>query len=91
MQQVAAAFAFLNVLLLIGFIVLYGNSFRKIQAQFTAGLIFFAALFLIQNLVALYSYLTMFMYYAEDLGPFVAVITVAQTAGLAVLLWMSLR
>jgi hypothetical protein len=33
----------------------------------------------------------MFMYYASDVEMLVMAITVAQTAGLAVLLWMSLR
>ena len=84
-------FSLANVLLLIGLIAVYGNSFRKIQAQFTAGLLFFAGLFLIQNLLALYSYLAMFMYYASDVEMLVLAITVVQTAGLAVLLWLSMR
>jgi hypothetical protein len=33
----------------------------------------------------------MFMYYAKDVENLVLAFTVAQTAGLAVLLWMSLR
>lgn len=79
------------MLLLLGLIWIYGSSFRKIRAEFTAGLLFFAALFLAQNLMALYSYVTMFMYFASGVGPFVLMITIAQTAGLAVLLWMSIR
>ena len=89
--QTAAVFSFINVLLLIALIAVYVNSFRKIRASFTAGLIFFSTMFLIQNLIALYSYVAMFMYYASDVEMLVMVITVAQTAGLAVLLWLSLR
>ncbi len=89
--EVSAFFSLLNVLLLLGLIWIYGSSFRKIRAEFTAGLLFFAALFLAQNLMALYSYVTMFMYFASGVGPFVLMITIAQTAGLAVLLWMSIR
>ncbi len=55
MLQGAAIFSFINILLLLGLLVVYGDSFRKIGAQFTAGFIFFAALFLVQNLLALYS------------------------------------
>lgn len=91
MLQVAALFSLLNVLLLIALLAVYGNSFRKIQAEFTAGLIFFSALFLVQNLLSLYSYVAMFMYYASGVGWLVLLITVIQTGGLAVLLWMSLR
>ena len=91
MLQAAAIFSLANILLLIGLIIIYGSSFRKIKAAFTAGLLFFAGVFLLQNLLAFYSYVAMFMYYAKDVEMIVMAITVAQTAGLAVLLWMSLR
>ncbi|MGA3405714.1 MAG: hypothetical protein ABSD49_08290 [Candidatus Bathyarchaeia archaeon] len=90
-HEVSALFSFVNVLLLLGLIWVYGNGFRKIRAQFTAGLLFFAGLFLVQNLLALYSFLAMFMYYATDVGGFVLAYTIVQTAGLVVLLWLSLR
>jgi len=91
MLQAAAVFSLANILLLIGLIIVYGSSFRKIKAAFTAGLLFFTGVFLIQNLLAFYSYVAMFMYYASGVEMLVMVITIAQTAGLAVLLWMSLR
>lgn len=90
-MMTAAMFSFVNIVLLIGLIGIYGNAFRKIRAEFTAGLLFFAGIFLVQNLVAFYSYVAMFMYYASDVENLVLAITVAQTAGLVVLLWMSLR
>lgn len=89
--QAAAAFSLVNVLFLLGLMFIYGNSLRKIKAEFTAGLLFFAGLLLVQNLLALYSYVAMFMYFASGAGPLVLGITAAETAGLAVLLWMSLR
>ncbi len=91
MLQAAAVFSFANVLLLLGLVAVYGNSFHKVRAEFTAGLLFFGALLLVQNLLSLYSYLAMFMYFATGVGPLVLTITVVQTAGLAVLLWLSLR
>jgi hypothetical protein len=91
MLEAAAVLSLANIVLLIGLIIVYGSSYRKIKAAFTAGLLFFAGVFLLQNLVAFYSYVAMFMYYASGVEMFVMVITAAQTAGLAVLLWMSLR
>ena len=91
MAQVAAFFSTVNVLLLIGLIWIYVGSFRKVRAQFTAGLLFFAALFLVQNLISLYSFLTMFMYYAAGVTGIVLAITIVQTAGLGVILWTGLR
>jgi hypothetical protein len=81
----------LNILLLLGLLYIYGNSLRRVKAEFTAGLLFFAAILLVQNFLALYSYVAMFMYFASGAGPLVLGITAAETAGLVILLWMSLR
>jgi hypothetical protein len=91
MLQSAAVFSLANVLLTIGMIAVYGNSFRKIQTEFAAGLLFFAGFLMLQNLLALYSYVAMFMFYASGVEMLVLGITVAQTAGLVVFLWLSLR
>ena len=91
MAQVAAFFSTANVLLLMGLLWIYASSFRKVRAEFTAGLLFFAALFLVQNLISLYSFVTMFMYYAADVTWIVLTITVVQTAGLGIILWTGLR
>lgn len=91
MFQAAAMFAAINIALLSTLIVIYVNSFRRVQSEFTAGLLFFAAVFLIQNVLSLYSYLAMFMFYVSGVGALVFEITVAQTAGLAILVWMSSR
>jgi len=47
--------------------------------------------FLVQNLLALYSYLAMFMYYADAVAGIVLAITVTQTVGLVTLLWLSVH
>ena len=91
MAQLAALFSGVNVLLLLGLVWIYAGSFMKVRAQFTAGLLFFAALFLVQNLIALYSFLAMFMYYAPGVTWIVLSITVVQTTGLAVILWTGMR
>ena len=90
-HDASAFFSFVNILLLLGLMWVYGNAYRRIRAQFTAGLLFFTTLFLVQNLLALYSFLAMFMYYAADVGGFVLAYTIVQTAGLIVLLWLSVR
>ena len=91
MAQIVAFFSFVNVMLLVGLIWIYLSSFRKVRAQFTLGLVFFAALFLVQNLIALYAFLNMFMYYATGVEGIVLAITVVQTAGLSIMLWTGLR
>jgi len=91
MLQSAGVFSLANVLLTISLIVVYGNSFRKIRTEFAAGLLFFAGFLMLQNLLALYAYVAMFMFYASGVETLVLGITVAQTAGLVVFLWLSLH
>ena len=90
-HDASTLFSLANVLLLLALVAIYANSFRKVQAEFTFGLLFFVGLLLVQNLIALYSYLTMFMYYAADVGGFVLAYTAIETAGLVILLWLSMR
>jgi hypothetical protein len=90
-MQAAVVFSLANIILLIALIGIYLNSFRKIRAQFTAGLLFFAAMFLVQNLITMYSFVSMFMYFASGVTGLVLAITVVQTAGLAALLWTGLH
>jgi len=90
-MQAAALFSMVNIFLLLALIGIYLNSYRKVRAQFTAGLLFFAAMFLVQNLITLYSFLSMFMYFASGVTGFVLTFTVVQTAGLGALLWTGLH
>jgi hypothetical protein len=90
-MQAAALFSSINIILLVVLIGIYANNYRKIRAQFTVGLIFFAALFLVQNLIALYSFVSMFMYFAPGVTGLVLATSVVQTGGLVVLLWTGLR
>ena len=89
--QAAGVFSLVNVLLAISLIIVYGDSFRKIRAEFAAGLLFFAGFLLLQNLLTLYSYVAMFMYFSSGVEMLVLGITIAQTAGLLVFLWLSQR
>ena len=91
MLQAAAVLSLINTLLLLGLICIYGSSLRQVKAEFTAGLLFFVALLLVQNIIALYSYVAMFMYFAPGAGPLVLGTTTAETADPVVLVWMSFR
>lgn len=75
-----------NLLLLGLLLYVYGTNYRRMRTAFTLGLVVFAALFLFQNVVTLYSYLTMMPLYASGVEGHVALFTWAQTVGLGALL-----
>jgi hypothetical protein len=88
-MDITALIAAGNILLLAAIIYVYGTTYWKLRAAFTAGLLFFASFFLIQNVVAVYSYLVMSDFYAPSIIPFVLVMNLTQFIGLLILLKIS--
>ena len=75
-----------SVLMLIGLLYVYYKNLKNIKSKFTIGLFVFALLFLIQNLISLYYYITMMKYYAPEVEIHVFILTLLQTIGFAILL-----
>ena len=76
----------LSALMLAALLHVYIKNLKRIKSSFTAGLLIFALLFLIQNIVSLYFYLTMMDYYVPEVELHVFIFTLLQTVGFAVLL-----
>ncbi len=69
-----------------GLLHIYIKNLRNIKSKFTIGLFIFALLFLLQNLVSLYFYLTMMEYYAPEVEIHVFILTLLQTIAFLILL-----
>ena len=76
----------ISTILLLGLIYVYYKNLKKIKSNFTIGLVIFAILFLIQNVVSLYYFITMMKYYAPEVEAHIFILTLLQTIGFAVLL-----
>ena len=76
----------ISTILLLALMYIYYKNLRKIKSNFTIGLFIFAALFLIQNIVSLYYFITMMEYYAPEVEIHVFILTLLQTIGFGVLL-----
>lgn len=83
----SVAGAALNLVLVGLLLFVYASSYRKLRTGFTLGLLVFAGFFLVQNLITLFSYVTMMSYYVAGVDLHVALFTWAQTAGLGVLVF----
>ena len=68
-----------SVLMLAALLHVYIRNLRKIKSNFTIGLLIFALLFLVQNIVSLYFYLTMMQYYVPAVELHVFIFTLLQT------------
>jgi len=74
-----------NIALVLGLIYIYAMNLRRIRSNFTAGLMVFALLFLVQNVASMYYFLTMMPLYAQGLEVHVFVITMLQTLAFGIL------
>lgn len=86
LMNLTTAMAVISSVALAGLLHIYIRNLKKIKSGFTIGLFTFALLFLIQNLVSLYYYLTMMEYYSPQVETHVFILTLLQTIGFLVLL-----
>jgi len=85
-----AGIALVNVALLVALFTIYARIYKNINASFTIGLMFFAGMLMLHNIIAVYAYFAMESLYSMELLPFFLVIHLAELAGLAVLLKVTL-
>ena len=86
LMNLTTIMAVVSSIVLAGLLHIYIRNLKKIKSNFTIGLFIFALLFLIQNLVSVYYYLTMMEYYSPEVEVHVFILTLLQTTGFLVLL-----
>ena len=85
-----AGIALVNVVLLVSLLTIYARIYKNTKASFTIGLMFFAGMLILHNIIAVYAYFAMESLYSMDLLPFFVVIHLSEFAGIAVLLKVTL-
>jgi hypothetical protein len=90
LMEVSAGVGIVNVVLLIALLTVYAKVYKNTRAVFTIGLMFFAGMLMLHNIIAVYAYFAMQPLYALGLLPYFAVIHIAELAGIAALLKVTL-
>jgi hypothetical protein len=85
-----AIVALTNIAILIALLVLYIRVYKSSRTKFTIGLMLFVALLMLHNIISVYGYFMMEPLYAEALIPYFLAIHIAELAGLAVFLRITL-
>jgi len=89
--------AFVNIALLGIVIFTYAQNLRVILSYYTIGLVIVASMLLIQNIViigfwsTLYMHSSDFMKTVDMVSPYLFAINIVQTIGLSILLWITRR
>ena len=82
----ATLVATINVVLLLGLIYLYSLILLKTRARYTAGLLIFALLLLLQNVVTVYGYAAMSGFIGPGFDPLLLGVAICECGGLLALL-----
>ena len=83
-----------NIVLLLGLLYIYVNSYRKVKSEFTMGLIFFISAFLVKSLMLLGTIRIIFHFIDEasdkkSIPFFLIMVNLIECAGLVILLRIS--
>jgi membrane-bound metal-dependent hydrolase YbcI (DUF457 family) len=86
LMDVSSVVSMINTAILVALLAVYANIYRKTGATFTIGLMVFAGMLMLHNIIAIYGYFAMAPLYSEDLLPYFVGIHIAELAGLIALL-----
>jgi membrane-bound metal-dependent hydrolase YbcI (DUF457 family) len=86
LMDVSSVVSMINTAILVVLLAVYANIYRKTGAAFTIGLMVFAGMLMLHNIIAIYGYFAMAPLYSDDLLPYFVGIHIAELAGLIALL-----
>ena len=86
LMDVSSIVSMANMAILVVLLGVYGRIYSKTGATFTIGLMIFASMLMLHNVIAVYGYFAMAPLYSEDLLPYFVGIHIAELAGLIALL-----
>jgi hypothetical protein len=70
---------------------IFAKMYSKTKAQLPLGMIFFASLLFLHNVIGVYAYFSMMELYAAALLPYLLAVHVAELAGILILLRITLQ
>ena len=86
LMDVSSIVSTVNIAILVTLLAVYANIYRKTGATFTMGLMIFAGMLVLHNVITIYGYFAMKPLYSDDLLPYFVGIHIAELAGLIALL-----
>ncbi len=86
LMDVSSVISMANTTILVTLLAAYTSIYCKTRATFTIGLMVFASMLMLHNIIAIYGYFAMAPLYSENLLPYFAGIHIAELVGLVALL-----
>lgn len=86
LMDVSSIVSMANMAILAALLAMYVNIYNKTKATFTLGLMVFASMLMLHNVIAVYAYFAMAKLYSDQLLPYFVGIHFAELIGLIALL-----
>ncbi|HEX7033305.1 MAG TPA: hypothetical protein VF172_09925 [Nitrososphaera sp.] len=86
LMDISSIVSMANVAILVALMSVYSRIYSKTGAKFTVGLMVFAGMLILHNVIAVYAYFAMAPLYSEELLPYFVGIHIAELVGLISLL-----
>jgi hypothetical protein len=86
LMDISSIVSVINTAVLVVLLSIYANIYRKTGATFTIGLMVFAGMLMLHNIIAIFGYFAMAPLYSDDLLPYFVGIHIAELVGLIALL-----
>ncbi len=80
-----------NMIVLAVLAGVFAKMYSRTKAQLPLGMIFFAGLLFLHNVIGVYAYFSMMELYAVDLLPYLLAVHIAELAGVLILLKITLQ
>ena len=90
LMDISSIISLANVSILLALLTVYVKIYKSTRAIFTIGLMFFASMLMLHNLIAVYAYFAMAPLYTEGLLPYFLGVHIAELAGIGALLKVTL-
>ena len=90
LMDISTIISLANISILLALLTVYAKIYKSTRAIFTIGLIFFASMLMLHNLIAVYAYFAMAPLYTEGLLPYFLGVHIAELAGIGALLKVTL-
>ncbi len=88
-MELAAGLEIINSVLLVFLLYIYVQNYRQMKTVFGLGLIFFAVLLLVQNVLAAYFHMAMLDFYSREAMEHGMILSGVQTVALGVLAFVT--
>lgn len=86
LMDISSIVSMASMAILVVLLAVYGRIYNKTGATFTIGLMIFASMLMLHNVIAVYGYFAMAPLYSDELLPYFVGIHIAELAGLIALL-----